>query len=175
MTPEIIPEIALTCADEAAIAGLLAQCFDTDFGGRSYFQQRHHLRLVLRDQDRVVAHMALCFRDVRLGPNLTPIAGLAEVATHPEYRGRGLAGQLMTIAVDQARRMRAEFLLLFGDRPLYAGRGFTAQPNVITYLALDGARTGVIKTGRDGGLMVLPLGAGIWDGAAPLDLLGHKF
>ncbi len=170
-----IEETRLSAPDETAIAVLLTRCFDTDFGGRSYYQQRHHVRLVAREGDAIVGHMALCYRDIRLGAALVPIAGLAEVATDPQRRGQGIAGRLLEAVIDEARAMGAVFVLLFGDRPLYAAHGFVAQPNVVTYLTLDGAWTGAVKTGADGGLMVLPLGNRPWDGAQPLDLLGHKF
>lgn len=83
MQVEAIPKWQFSPADETEIAGLLARCFPTDFSGRSFFQQRHHLRLVIRAQGRIVGHMALLFRAIRLGETLVNIAGLAEVATDP--------------------------------------------------------------------------------------------
>jgi hypothetical protein len=70
---EVIPEWALTPGDEAEIAGLLARCFDTDFGGRSFFQTRQHLRLVHRE-GAILAHMAMQFRAMRLGERLITVA-----------------------------------------------------------------------------------------------------
>ncbi len=175
MKIERIPETALSPTVEAEIADLLGRCFDTDFGGRSYYQQRHHLRLTARVDGALVGHVALCLRDVRLGDSLVSIAGLAEVATDPAARGQGIAGALLDAAIAEVRNWPVRFFALFGDRPLYAARGFRPQPNTITYLVLDGARTGPLRTGADGGLMVLPIGPHDWDGTQPLDLLGHKF
>ena len=42
MLIQTIPEWHLGPPDNAEIAALLARCFDSDFGGRSYFSQRHH-------------------------------------------------------------------------------------------------------------------------------------
>jgi len=170
-----IDEVRLSAEDDAGIARLLARSFATDFGGRSYYQQRHAVRIVARSDGAIVGHMALCFRDVRLGEALVPVIGLAEVATDPDQRGKGVATKLLRAAIDEAYATPARFFLLFGDRPIYAAHGFVPMPNVITYLTLDGAHTGAIKTGADGGLMVRDLGRGAWDGGAPLDLLGHKF
>lgn len=175
MQIERINEYDLTRETDAEIATLLACCFGTDFGGRSYFQQRHHVRFTARENGKLLGHMALCYRDVRLGAALTPIWGLAEVATDPDARGKGIATMMLDAAVAFARTTPADFFVLFGNRPIYAGNGFEAHSNIITYLTLDGAKTGVLKTATDGGLMVLPLGEKPWDSAAPLDLLGHKF
>lgn len=170
-----IAETDLTARDEAAIAALLAQAFSTDFGGRSFYQQRPHLRFVLREAGKVLGHAALTLRAVRLGDTLIDVAGLADVATAPEARGRGIATALVGAAIAAARRGPARFVLLFGDRPLYAGLGFARQPNPVRFVEMTGARTGSIVTSRDKALMVLPLACTAWDGAAELDLLGWAF
>lgn len=175
MLIERIEETRLTAQDEAQIAGLMARAFDTDFGGRSYYQQRHHVRLVTRENGKITGHMALDFRDIRIGETLMPVAGLAEVATHPDLRGKGIAGHLLSAAIHEARAMRAQFFVLFGDRPIYAGRGFLAQPNSVTFTALIGARTGAVQTVAASNLMVMQLGDSAWDSSLPVDLLGHKF
>ena len=170
---EVIPEWALTPQDEAEIAGLLARCFDTDFGGRSFFQTRQHLRLVHRAPG-IVAHMAIQFRAMRLGSRLITVAGLGDVATDPSQRGKGLAGALLTQAIAVAKASPAEFFLLFGDRPLYAGAGFRPARNTILWCEMRGAVTGEITREPAESLMVLEL-RGAWDESAQLDLLGNLF
>ena len=173
---ETIPEWALVPGDEAAIAGLLARCFDTDFGGRSYFRTRHHLRLVSRDQQgAIIAHMALQFRAVRLGGRLIHIAALGDVATDPGQRGKGLAGALLQAAIAAARASRASHFLLFGTAKLYAAAGFLPASNPLTYLDLDGARTGPLRREPSEVLRVLSLGEAPWENGADLDVLGGLF
>jgi predicted N-acetyltransferase YhbS len=173
---ETIAESALTAKDEAQIAHLLARSFDTDFGGRSYFQQRHHLRLVTRQDGKIIGHMGLLFRAIRLGSQLTDIAGLADVCTDPDHRGKGVAQQLLTAAITNARASRATFFLLFGNANIYSGNHFRPFANPITYLDLRGARTGEVKTEAAEQLMVLPLQDGqIWPATVPVDLLGTLF
>ena len=175
MQVERIHELDLTPADDAQIAGLMARCFDTDFGGRSFFQQRHHLRLVLRDGSKIIAHMALDFRAIRIGQDLCDVVGLAEVGTDPDYRGQGLASVLMNAAIDEAKASFADFFVLFGDRPLYAGSGFRRVPNDAIYVTMEGARTGEVVERSTQALMVLPVGEKSWGDAVVVDLMGHKF
>lgn len=175
MPIERIPEWALGPADDAAIADLLARCFDTDFGGRSYFKQRHHLRLVYRQDGQIIGHMALLFRAVRLGGALVDIIGLAEVACAPNHRGHGIASQLLRVAIAEATASPAEFLLLFGTAGLYAGAGFLPAANPTTYIDLLGARSGAVKSEPAETLMVLPLRDRVWQPGLPLDLLGSLF
>ena len=174
MQIEIIPETALTSADDTAIAALLARAFSSDFGGRSFFHQRHHLRLLARDPG-IVGHVALTLRAVRLGDALIDIAGLAEVATDPARRGEGIAARLLAQAIEAARQGPAAFVLLFGDAQLYHAAGFRPATNPIRHVVMSGARTGAVAAETDGSLMALPLNGQPWDATAPLDLLGHLF
>lgn len=169
-----IEETRLTAVDEAGIARLLARAFDTDFGGRSYYQQRHHVRLVARDP-QIVGHMALAYRDIRMGEALVPVMGLAEVATDPDRRGEGIATRLMQAAIAEARATPAAFFLLFGDQPLYAASGFTRQSNHKTWIAMTDARMGAVSTGPSTHLMVLSLRDMVWDPDAHIDFLGPLF
>ncbi len=172
---ETIPETDLSAADEAQIVALLAACFDTDFGGRSFFRSRHHLRLVIREDGAIIGHMAIQFRAVRLGGRLMDVAALAEVATHPDHRGKGIAGRMLQAAIAAARDTRAEHFLLFGTAGLYGAAGFAAAANPMIYLDMDGAQTGRIKREVAQELRVLPLGAAAWDDRAELDVMGGLF
>ena len=170
-----IAEMDLSAADEAQIVALLARAFDTDFGGRSYYKTRPHLRLLIRDGGVIVAHMALQFRAMRLGGRLVTVAGLAEVATDPAHRGKGHAAALLQTAIAKARAARADYFLLFGDAGLYVAAGFRTVPNPMIFLQLDGAVSGAVTREPAESLMVLPLGADPWDDTAELDLLGGLF
>jgi predicted N-acetyltransferase YhbS len=169
-----IPELALTREDDRAIAALLERAFSPAFGGKSYYKQRHTLRVVARDPG-IVGHIALHFRAVRIGGTHAEIAGLAEVATDPDRRGQGIAGRLLTESVAVARESLADWVFLFGDAALYAAAGFRAVPNPVRHLALSDEGTGAVGLLTDASLMVLPLRGGGWDDSAIVDLMGHTF
>jgi predicted N-acetyltransferase YhbS len=175
MLAEVIPEWALTAPDEGQIASLLARCFATDFDGRSFFQQRHQLRIVARHKSRIIGHMGLMLRAVRVDRVLTDVVGLADVATDPDHRGKGIAATLLQAAIAEAKRSPATHFLLFGTAGLYAGAGFRKATNTITYLDLTGARTRDVHREPARELMVLPLRDQPWDDSAALDLLGTLF
>lgn len=169
-----IEELRLTADDEGQIARLLAAAFGPEFGGRSYFMQRHHLRLVARSPDRITGHMGLTFRSIRAQDRLIPILGLADVATDPLHRGQGIASTLLRTAIEEARQTPAEFSVLFGDAGLYAAHGFRPQQNPLRYVEMVGARTGDIHEAAKDSLMVLPLRDTDWPEGS-LDFLGHLF
>lgn len=174
-TPERIPEMQLTAEDEAEIASLLPAAFEEDFGGKSHYLQRPNLRIVHREEGRIVAHIAVFFRDVLLGGNRHPVAGLGDVAVHPDHRGRNHAATLIAAAIEDARASAARFFLLRGVRSLYSGLGFVAQPNPVTFSGLTDTGVGAPVTEPMADLMVLTLSQTPWDPQAPLDLLGPTF
>lgn len=176
MTLDLIPEHLLTNDDSQAVAHLLARCFSTDFGGRSFFQTRQSWRHVVRLDGQIVAHLAVQLRAVRLGEDLLTIAGIADVATDPDHRGQGYAARLLQAAIAAARQSPAQHVLLFGTAKLYAAAGFRPTANPLTYLDLTGARTGAPHRDEvNPHLQVLDLGSNDWDESLPLDLLGGLF
>ncbi|NCO86061.1 MAG: GNAT family N-acetyltransferase [Rhodobacterales bacterium] len=174
MRIERIEELRLGGADEAAIAALLGASFGTDFGGRSCFMQRHHVRLVARD-DGIIGHVGLTFRQIRQGARLIPILGLADVATDPARRGEGIAGRLVAAAIDEGRAGPVAAMALFGTAQLYAAAGFVRVANRLRHVDLLGAVTGEVHETEAHDLMVLPLDGRAWDDVTPVDLLGHLF
>jgi predicted N-acetyltransferase YhbS len=166
---------ALSAEEEAQIAGLLRRSFATDFGGRSYFQQRPQLRVMWCEDGQIIGHMAVMLRAIRVGGVLVHAAGLADVATDAGHRGRGIAAALLAEAIGQVRATSAQHFLLFGTAGLYAAHGFVAAQNPITYVDLRDAQTGVVRTKIIHGLRVLPLRGQVWPVDAPVDLLGGLF
>ncbi len=169
-----IEDMRLGHSDSAQITALLSRCFDTDFGGRTAFRQLHHVRFVVRDPD-IIGHIAITLRHVRQGTRLIPVIGLAEVATDPAQRGRGIARALLDAAIAEGRQSPAQFILLFGDAALYAAAGFRPVHNMMRFVDMTDAVTGAVEKEAADGLMVLPLTDRPWDAGTMIDMLGHLF
>lgn len=82
-------------------------------------------RLLVKYGQRVAAHLRLSAREMRFGATTLPISYVADVATLPEFRGRGCASVLLDAA---ERRMRREgvavALLRAADADFYGRRGW---------------------------------------------------
>ncbi len=157
------------------LAAAFGQEGDDGFDGRSYYKQRHHLRVLGRIEGGLVGHIALCFRAIRIGDALVPIIGLAEVATAPERGGQGIASQLLKHSIAVARQTQAPFMLLFGDHPVYAKHGFEAVTNTLRYTVIEGGHSESVISAPTRYLRVLSLTDRPWDDLADVDLLGHLF
>jgi predicted N-acetyltransferase YhbS len=170
-----IEELRLSPGEERDIAALLALCFDTDFGGRTAFRQRHHVRYLWRDGGQLAGHVALTFRHVRQGNRLIPVTGIAEVATHPDHRRQGIARRLLDVAIDDSRASVAQFVILLGTAPIYTAMGFQPARNMIRYVDMTDAQTHAVEREMARELMVLPIAGRAWDSVTMVDLLGHLF
>ncbi|WP_108814019.1 GNAT family N-acetyltransferase [Loktanella sp. Alg231-35] len=179
MQIKTIHEIQLTKDDDAAIGALLSRAFgqigDDDFEGRSYYKQRHHLRVLGWEGDHLIGHIALNFRMVTLGDETLPIIGLAEVATHPDHGGKGVASALLEETIKLALDAQATFILLFGDHPIYTRRGFLPAQNELRYVGIEDGHINTVITQVTKHLKVMALRDQSWDDTAKLDLLGHIF
>ena len=175
MDIQTVHELDISPALDREIAQLLQQAFDTDFGGRSFFQQRHHLRLIARIDGAMAGHVALTYRMIGQDGKMIPVIGLAEVATDVAFRGQGVARGLITASLDIARAGAAEFALLFGDPAHYHRYGFQSAANSLRSLDLENGISKGIKIAPDDSFMVAATGDTHWDPSAEVDLMGRKF
>lgn len=177
MRIDAIAEIDLTAAQDAEIGALLDRAFGPEAGyrGRSYHKQRHHLRLLAREGEGLVGHLALCFRVIAMGDRPTPIIGVAEVATAPALQGKGIATALLRAAIARARMTEAEFILLFGNRPIYQRLGFLPKTCTIRYLGMAEGQMTQIHARVEPATRVMALRDTAWDDTAPIDLAGPIF
>ena len=175
MLIERLEEIHLTKELDREIASLLLTAFDTEFLGNSFYKQRHHIRLTARDAGRLVGHMALCFRAIRIGDEMVDIVGLGEVSTATDRRGEGIASLLLTRAIEEARGTMAPFFVLFGTALLYPAAGFRTVSNPVRFLRIEKGRSIDIQEGPSQDMMVLEIGDRAWPEGQSVDLLGPIF
>jgi predicted N-acetyltransferase YhbS len=69
--------------------------------------------MVARDDKSVVGHVGIVIREIRCGDLHVKVAGVQSLGVVPEWRGTGLAQQLMVFAMKQAMSRPLSFGLLF--------------------------------------------------------------
>jgi len=174
-TIERIDELRLSKADRKEISALLNAGFGGEFGDRSFFAQRHHLRLVKRVSNRIAGHLALVYRVISIDGNPVTIIGIGDVAVAEDARRQGIGAALVDAAIEEARRTEALFLLLFGEANIYSRAGFRAADNPLVWVVQENFQTSRIVQKPSESLMVYQLGTMGWDNGTKIDLLGGLF
>lgn len=143
---------------------------------RSYHKQLPHFRLLALVDKRIVGHLGIDHRMIRIGDSPVSIFGMVDLCVDSEYRGNGIGGKMLTQADIIARRNNIEFLFLMAsDHALYESQGFHIVDGLCSWLRIDEHRNyGVAVEEIRGEMMVKPTGDTKWP-TGPIDLLGHMF
>ncbi len=101
----------------------------------AYYQpwsKRNHFRLVGKDEDKVAASCKVVQLPLAHRGTHFKILGLGAIFTSIEYRGQGLATNLVESIIDKSRQEKVDGILLFSDidRRFYADCGFVDLGNL---------------------------------------------
>lgn len=88
------------------------------------------MRFEIHDSSQLVASCGIRTANLMVGEHSMPIAILGGVCTHPQMRGQGLASQIISKALDWARKQGAVSVFLWGaETGLYQRQGFSPFGN----------------------------------------------
>jgi predicted GNAT family N-acyltransferase len=138
---EVIEFGRLTEAQRAELEGDETDPFDAAGNTLQWLKKERHV--ALREEDgRVVASTGLVLAEAQVG-NAAPIrvVGIGGVLVNRQYRGRGLASQVITEALTRAATMGPAVALLFCHRDragLYERHGFAEVPPPVRVQQPDG-------------------------------------
>ncbi len=155
---------------------LLSTCFtkpgDEIFAVHRYYRQMPQHRWLVRDSAGVpIAHVAVHDKAIGTEAGEMPIAGVAEVCVHPDYRGRGLVKRMLVAAHEWMAGREYAFSVLFGNPRVYGSSGYRSVTND---LRLTDLATGAVAVAPRDNAMILPMKLSDWpDGE--IDLHGPTF
>ena len=117
--------------DHAKIHGLLLSVFHGPSAAEFHAQldepgYEAADRLVVKDDDEIAAHLRLARQTIQFGAATASAVRFMDLATAPEYRGRGLASTLLT-AGERTARQRGALIALTRTRvaSLFARQGWS--------------------------------------------------
>ncbi|QJD87294.1 GNAT family N-acetyltransferase [Cohnella herbarum] len=75
------------------------------------------------EDGKLAAFMGLVPSELQIGKAVLPLFSMGAVCTHPDYRGRGYAGDMLKLAFEHIAASGASLLYVSGDRSLYRRHG----------------------------------------------------
>ena len=90
-----------------------------DLFPRLFHEDNRENLFVFAEGGRVVSHVGMVEREARIAGCELRVACMGAVSTYEEFRGKGLASQLVRAALGKARADGVDVMLISGDRTLY--------------------------------------------------------
>ncbi len=85
--------------------------------------------LIIKDKQKITASVHVFLLYTYFKKEIKKIGGIGQVATHPDYRGKGLAGKLLEYSIDYMKKHNVDYSLLFaGPVGLYNKFGWQELP-----------------------------------------------
>ena len=116
---------------------LLSTCFlgknNERFKTQRFFNEMPQYRWIMREPGRVIAHVAFHEKTIGTDGGEFPIGAVAEVATHPDFRGKGLIKLLLTEAHKSFSARSVPFAVLFGNTKVYSSSGYVPVTNPLRF------------------------------------------
>lgn len=149
-----LPDAAVDGALDAELRALLGLCFGNEFKHKRYAFEMPPHRWLFREEDRVVAHLAVHEKTFECDGTGVPFIGIAEVCVAPSHRNRGFVRAMLREA---EAHFNVPFAVLLGDPKVYGSSGYRPVGNV--YLFKDAAEP-------NPDVLVKPLGSWLWPQSA---------
>ncbi len=113
----------------------LRTCHEGYFTGSSYDWS---VSRVAEDDGRMIAHIGVWEYRMRVGKARLKAGGIGAVATHGDYRKRGIMAKLFRALFPAMRQAGYHFTVLFGIRDFYHRFGYIAAwPNTVHIAGVD--------------------------------------
>lgn len=121
------------------IRDLLVACFPDQavFTRQRFYHEMPPHRWYIMENDRMIAHVALHDKEITVDDNKIKIGGIAEVAVHPDARGRGYVRLLLNEAHQWLKKNGFVFSMLFGDKNVYSSSGYQVVESFFRYFKPD--------------------------------------
>ncbi|MBL7785415.1 MAG: GNAT family N-acetyltransferase [Chitinophagales bacterium] len=175
-----IQELCIDAITKQQIAALLQICFpEVAFNGRTYFKQLPHYRLLLKENEQLLAQVGLDYRVMTLNAQAINVLGIIDLAVTPEWQGKGIGTKLLK-AVDQLVNTHihnVDFLFLVADKhQFYEKNGYHLTQQTVKWLAMEEhTNYGIKEQYIDDCLMYKQVGQAVWIDNAYLDMLGYWY
>ena len=176
MNIEIYQEHEILTNWHEELTKLKNRCFPEHKKDRSYGKQLPHFRLISIADEKIVGHMGVDHRVIRVADEIFQIFGLIDLCVAQEQRSKGIASSMIERISTLGNKKGIDFLfLLAADYRLYEKHKFRVVDELCSWLRIHEHRNlGVAVERLEGEIMIKKIGKKEWP-EGPIDLLGYMF
>ena len=158
------------------ILELLKMCFSSYPSNQSLYKQFPSFRFLAFEEKKLVAHLAIIHRLIKIGGENAIIFGVSDLCVHPDFQNKKIASTFLDKLESLGKKHQINFITLIAqDQNLYKKNGFQKVNNNCRWLIINETQSlGVVQRNLDGALMIKALTKKRW-GAGIVDFQGCLF
>ena len=171
-----IEEFKVNKKQHSEISELLKLCFSSYPANRSFYKQFPSFRFLVFKEKKLIAHLAIIHRMIKVGETSAVIFGVSDLGVHPDFQHKKIASALLSELETLGEKYKIDFITLIAqDQKFYTKNGFQAVNNNCRWLIINEIQSlGLAQRSLDNALMIKPLSEKRW-GHGMVDFQGSLF
>jgi len=171
-----IEEFKINKKRHSEISELLQLCFSSYPADRSFYKQFPSFRYLVFEEKKLIAHLAIIHRMIKVGEENFVIFGVSDLCVHPDFQKNKIASVLLQELEVLGKKHHIDFIALIAqEQKFYKKNKFKVYNNDCRWLIINERQSlGLAQRNLDNALMIKSLGEKKWkDGM--VDFLGCLF
>ena len=158
------------------ISELLKLCFSSYPSNRSFYKQFPSFRYLVFEEKKLIAHLAIIHRMIKVGEENFIIFGVSDLCVHPDFQQKKIASVLLDDLEILGKKHKIDFITLIAqEQKFYKKNGFKVYNNDCRWLIINEIQSlGLAQRNLDNALMVKALSEKKWR-EGMVDFLGCLF
>ena len=171
-----IEEFKINRKRHTEISELLKLCFSSYPSDRSFYKQFPSFRYLVFDEKKIIAHLAIIHRMIKVGEENYIIFGVSDLCVHPDFQHKKIASVLLQELETLGKKHNIDFITLIAqEKGFYKKNGFKVYNNDCRWLIINELQSlGLAQRNLDNALMIKPLSEKKWK-KETVDFMGCLF
>ncbi len=171
-----IEEFKISKNRHSEISELLKLCFSSYPSNRSFYKQFPSFRYLVFKEKKLIAHLAIIHRMIKVGEENFVIFGVSDLCVHPDFQHKKIASVLLQELEVLGKKHNIDFITLIAqEQKFYKKNGFKVYNNDCRWLIINDKQSlGLAQRNLDNALMVKSLSGEKWK-KEMVDFMGCLF
>lgn len=160
-----IEEFKINEKQHLEISVLLKLCFSSYPANRSFYKQFPSFRYLAYKEKKLIAHLAIIHRVIKVGEENFVIFGVSDLCVHPDFQQNKIASILLEELETLGKKHKIDFITLIAhEQKLYKKNEFKVYNNNCRWLIINEKQSlGLAQRNLNNALMIKSLGDKKWE------------
>jgi len=99
-----------------------------------YHQDNYCNLIIIKDNSKIISHVGIYPYDIVSQNQRLKVGGIGGVSTHPDYRKKGYAAELLNFCLEKLKKKNYDFSILWGNPSFYQRFGYRPSGKEYIYI-----------------------------------------